>query len=84
MRSVQYSGIQSSALTVHGALDYTEENKALRARLEPPDVQRMLGWGFAQAVLSAIWMVEDTGSIEPTNPSLALAETIRPMLATLG
>jgi len=48
------------------------------------DVQRMLAWGFAQAVLSAIWTVEDEGTIEPTNPSLALAETIRPMLGSLG
>jgi streptomycin 6-kinase len=48
------------------------------------DAHRILAWGFAQAVLSAIWTFEDEGTIEPTNPSLALAETIRPMLGSLA
>lgn len=41
---------------------------------------RVLGWGFAQAVLSAIWSVEDGCAVDPNNPSLILANAIRPML----
>lgn len=44
------------------------------------DASRILAWGFAQAVLSAIWGVEDGVAVEPTNPSIALAHAIRPML----
>jgi streptomycin 6-kinase len=44
------------------------------------DPDRVLRWAFAQAVLSAIWDIED-GSIEPATPvSVRLAEAIRPML----
>lgn len=45
------------------------------------DYQRTLRWAFAQAVLSAIWGVEDGFSVDSMNPSLRLAEVIRPMLA---
>ena len=44
------------------------------------DRQRVIGWGFAQAVLSAIWEVEDGHSIDPTNPALRLAAALLPML----
>jgi streptomycin 6-kinase len=44
------------------------------------DVRRTLAWGFAQAVLSAIWAVEDGYTVEARNPWLTLANTIRPML----
>lgn len=44
------------------------------------DSGRTLGWAFAQAVLSAIWEFEDTGTVEPGNPMIPLAESIRPML----
>lgn len=46
------------------------------------DYQRALAWGFAQAVLSAIWEIEDGFAVDTTNPALRLAEVIRPMLAT--
>jgi streptomycin 6-kinase len=45
------------------------------------NVNRMLAWGFAQAVLSAIWTVEDGFAVEPSHPWIALAGAIRPMLA---
>ena len=45
------------------------------------DARRVLAWGFAQAVLSAIWGVEDGFVVTPRSPSLLLAEAIRPMLA---
>jgi streptomycin 6-kinase len=44
------------------------------------DYERALAWGFAQAVLSAIWEVEDRFVLDATNPALRLAEVIRPML----
>ena len=44
------------------------------------DYERMLAWSFAQAVLSAIWEIEDGFALEAANPSLRLANAIRPML----
>jgi streptomycin 6-kinase len=44
------------------------------------DYHRALSWGFAQAVLSAIWLVEDGFKINAGNPSITLANAIRPML----
>ena len=45
------------------------------------DFERTLGWAFAQAVLSAIWAIEDGVEVDATNSSLRLAGAIRPMLA---
>lgn len=44
------------------------------------DATRTLAWGFAQAVLSAIWAVEDGFPVEPDHPWIALANAIQPML----
>ena len=44
------------------------------------DFKRALGWGFAQAVLSAIWSVEDGFAIDESDPALKLANAIHPML----
>jgi streptomycin 6-kinase len=41
---------------------------------------RALAWGFSQAVLSAIWSVEDGFAVDARNPSLRLADAIRPIL----
>jgi len=41
---------------------------------------RALAWGFAQAVLSAIWSVEDGFAVDAGNPSLRLANAISPIL----
>ena len=41
---------------------------------------RALAWGFAQAVLSAIWSVEDGFAVDAGNPSLRLAKAIRLIL----
>jgi streptomycin 6-kinase len=43
------------------------------------DYDRTLQWGFAQAVLSAIWEVEDGHALESTDPILQLAEVLRSM-----
>jgi streptomycin 6-kinase len=44
------------------------------------DYERTLQWAFAQAVLSAIWGVEDGFAVDAANPGLRLAEILRPML----
>ena len=44
------------------------------------DYERALGWAFAQAVLSAIWSIEDGFAVDATNPALRLAEITQPML----
>jgi len=44
------------------------------------DAGRILAWAFAQAVLAAIWAVEDGFIVRPDNAWLALANNIRPML----
>jgi streptomycin 6-kinase len=40
------------------------------------DYERALEWSFAQAVLSAIWNVEDGDGVKPDNPGLLLAKEI--------
>jgi streptomycin 6-kinase len=44
------------------------------------NMERALGWTLAQAVLSAIWEIEDGFDVNATNSSLRLANAIRPML----
>lgn len=53
--------------------------KCYEARLKL-DTDRALRWGFAQAVLSAIWSVEDGFAVDAASPSIALANVIRAML----
>lgn len=48
------------------------------------DFERTLAWAFAQSVLSAIWETEDGVEIDASNPSLKLAQVIRPMLTLPG
>jgi streptomycin 6-kinase len=42
---------------------------------------RALQWSFAQAVLSAIWDVEDGKRVAANHPGLTLARTIDAMLS---
>ena len=44
------------------------------------DFRRALAWGFAQAILSAIWGVEDGFRVDARNPGVMLAEAILPMV----
>jgi len=48
----------------------------------PLNPTRALRWSFAQAVLSAIWGVEDGYTVEPNHPALQLANTLKPMLVS--
>lgn len=43
------------------------------------DRRRIVAWAFAQAVLSAIWEIEDGGSSGPDDPLVALARVLRAM-----
>jgi streptomycin 6-kinase len=51
---------------------------ARRLRVDPA---RVLEWAYAQALLSAIWTIEDDGVVTPEHPALVLATTIGPMLS---
>jgi streptomycin 6-kinase len=53
--------------------------KQLSSRLNL-DYERALSWGFAQAVLSAIWEIEDGFAVDATNQSLRLANVMQPMI----
>ncbi len=44
------------------------------------DGDRTIAWAFSQAVLSAIWSVEDGERVDAQHPVLRLAEAIRPLL----
>jgi streptomycin 6-kinase len=46
----------------------------------PIDEGRLTEWAYAQAVLSAIWTIEDDGRITPTEPSLLLARAAADLL----
>jgi streptomycin 6-kinase len=48
------------------------------------DYERVLDWAFAQAVLSAIWSIEDGFPVDAMNPALRLANAIQPMLPSLA
>jgi streptomycin 6-kinase len=48
------------------------------------DAGRVLSWGFAQAVLSAIWSIEDGFGLGPENGAIALANAMLPMLDDPG
>jgi streptomycin 6-kinase len=45
------------------------------------DSARMIRWAYAQAVLAAIWIVQDEGVIDAGHPFLAFAGTSRRLLA---
>jgi len=48
------------------------------------DAGRVLRWGFAQAVLSAIWHVEDGYAVDAANAPLQLARAIDSMFGSVG
>ncbi|HEY3581410.1 MAG TPA: aminoglycoside phosphotransferase family protein [Pyrinomonadaceae bacterium] len=57
-----------------------ERRLEILARALPLDRSRVLRWCFAQAVLSAIWGVEDGYKIGRNHPALELARTVRSMI----
>jgi streptomycin 6-kinase len=63
----------TSAAIVRSRLKRYENNLKL-------DFHRASKWAFAQAVLSAIWMVEDGFMVTGTSPHIMLAKAIQTML----
>ena len=57
--------------------DAIERRLNILTTMLPLDYSRALQWSFAQAVLSAIWDVEDGYQLGPDNASLALANTLK-------
>jgi streptomycin 6-kinase len=47
------------------------------------DAARILGWAFAQAVLAALWELEDDGVLNAGIGWIGLANAIRPMLNSI-
>ena len=70
-----------------GQPDFLSNRETVERRLNiltsllPLDRTRTLKWAFAQAVLSEIWGIEDGYELQPTNPALQLANTLRPMIS---
>lgn len=48
------------------------------------DATRVLAWAFSQAVLSAIWGIEDGETLDAAEPTIVLAETMRRMLTSFS
>ncbi len=46
------------------------------------DYQRTVAWSYAQAVLSAVWEIEDSGDLSSDSSALRLAHALRPWSAT--
>jgi streptomycin 6-kinase len=63
----------ASPKTIESRLKYYESKLKI-------DFNRALEWGFAQAVLSAIWTIEDGFEVKDSNPSMMLANAMQPML----
>jgi len=57
--------------------DVIERRLGILTKMLELDYQRALEWSFAQAVLSAIWEVEDGHPVDSDNPALKLAHTLR-------
>ena len=67
--------------------DLLTRRRAIDARLDrfcsilSLDRERALRWTFAQAVLSALWSVEDGEAVGSDNVALRLAAVLDPMVA---
>lgn len=57
-----------------------ERRLEILTTLLPLNHNRALQWSFAQAVLSAIWDVEDGYPVQPNHPALLLANTLKEIL----
>jgi streptomycin 6-kinase len=67
---VEHPEIVASATSVKRRLQILEAALGL-------DATRMIRWAYAQAVLAAIWLVEDEGIVDARHPFLAFAATSR-------
>lgn len=69
----------SDVFTSHATIERRVE---VLARMLSLDYNRALSWAFAQAVLSAIWDVEEGYPVQPDHSALKLAHTIKLLLRT--
>jgi streptomycin 6-kinase len=60
-----------------------ERRVAILARTLRFDEERLLSWAFAQAVLSALWDIEDGVPVDAGHGCLALARSVREMLGSV-
>jgi streptomycin 6-kinase len=60
-----------------------ERRVAILSRTLRCDEERLLSWGFAQAVLSVLWNIEDGVRVDAGDGCLALARAVRKMLQPL-
>lgn len=47
------------------------------------DIERAAAWAYSQAVLSAVWSIEDHGVITADEPALQLAAALRPVVIVI-
>jgi streptomycin 6-kinase len=48
------------------------------------DAARVAAWSYAQAILSAVWGIEDGVDVDIAHPMIQLADVIRPLLPRFG
>jgi len=67
---IEYPEVFLDARRIHARIDYFAD----RLQLDP---DRIVGWAFAQAVLSTVWLIEDGFAVDRDHPWLELARRIR-------
>lgn len=77
--------LRNPTTTLHEHFSPTAVARRIRRFADRLDIdpQRTLHWGFAQAVLSLVWSLEDGDVVVESDPVLLLATSIEPMLSPL-
>jgi len=68
---IEHADVFLDARRIHARIDCFTD----RLQLNP---DRVAGWAFAQAVLAAVWLIEDGFAFDRDHPWLELARRIRP------
>ena len=77
LAALRNPGERPDLFAASATIDRRLDRFVARLSLDPG---RTLGWAFAQAVLSALWEIEDGAPAGSTHPSIRLAEAILPIL----
>ena len=77
--------LRNPTTTLHARLSPTAVARRIRRFTDRLDIdpQRTLHWGFAQAVLSLLWSLEDGDVVAGSDPVLLLATSLEAMLSPL-
>jgi streptomycin 6-kinase len=77
--------LRNPTTTLHALLSPADVERRIRRFADRLDIdaQRTLHWGFAQAVLSLLWSLEDGDVVADSDPVLLLATSIEAMLSPL-